>query len=68
MDKQEPKSRVDETHGGTLVQAIAPGELKSFNDAECQHEKLIRDDSEPDFNTFICANNRCSEVFMFAKE
>lgn len=65
-DKDQP-SRVDKTHGGELVEAIAPGELESFNDADCKHEKLIRDETEKDFNAFLCANPLCNEVFMYDK-
>lgn len=60
--------RVTKTHGGQIVQAIAPEELESFNDAECKHEKLVRDESETEFNAFVCANPKCGEVVLFNKD
>lgn len=61
------QSRVTKTHGGELVEAIAPEDLESFNDADCKHEKLIRDPSETDFNAFACANPKCNEVVLYNK-
>ena len=60
--------RVTKTHGGKLVEAVAPEELQSFNDADCKHEKLVKDESETDFNAFICANPSCNEVFIHGKQ
>lgn len=60
--------RVTKTHGGRLVEAVAPEDLESFNDATCKHEKLVRDESETDFNAFLCANPQCSEVFLYDKQ
>lgn len=59
--------RVSKEHGGTLVEAVAPEELESFNDADCKHENLIRDESETQWNAFICANTKCNEVVLFDK-
>lgn len=61
------RGRVDTEHGGELVEAIAPEELESFNDADCKHEQLIRDESETEFNAFFCANPKCNEVVLFDK-
>lgn len=55
------------THGGELVEAVAPEELESVNDAECKHEKLVRDETETDFNAFVCANPNCGVVVLFDK-
>lgn len=60
--------RITKTHGGQIVQAIAPEELESFNDSECKHEKLVRDESETEFNAFVCANPNCNEVVLFNKD
>ena len=60
-------NRVSKTHGGELVEAIAPEELESFNDADCQHERLVRDSSETEYNAFVCANPKCNEVVLFDK-
>lgn len=70
MAKDEPEtpSRIDKVHGGELVEAIAPQDLISFNDADCKHEKLVRDPSEKDFNAFVCANEKCGEVLLFYKD
>ena len=64
----ETPSRVDKTHGGELVEAIAPGDLTSFNDADCKHEKLVIDPTETDFKAFMCANPNCNEVMLYDKE
>lgn len=66
-EDKELLSRVDKVHGGEIVEAIAPGDLQSFNDADCKHKKLVKDDSETDFNAFLCANPLCSEVFLYDK-
>lgn len=61
------KGRIDSTHGGELVEAIAPEELEPINDPECKHERLVRDESEKDFNAFMCANSDCGIVVVFDK-
>jgi hypothetical protein len=61
-------SRVTKTHGGQTVESIAPEDLESLNDAECKHEKLVRDETETDYNAFVCANPKCSEVVLFSKD
>lgn len=66
-EDEEKISRVDKTHGGTIVESVAPGDLDSFNDADCKHEKLVRDESETDFNAFMCANPNCNEVMLYDK-
>jgi len=60
-------TRMSKTHGGELVESIAPEELESFNDATCKHEKLIKDPTETEFIAFVCANNNCNEVVLFDK-
>lgn len=74
-DKQEDErkateapGRVKSTHGGELVDAIAPEELISVNDADCKHEKLVRDETETDFIAFMCANPNCGEVMLYDKD
>lgn len=66
--EQATPSRMSKTHGGQTVESIAPEDLESFNDAECKHEKLIRDDTETEWNAFICANPKCNEVVLFDKD
>ncbi len=61
------KGRVETTHGGEIVEAIAPEEIELMNDPECKHEQLIRDESETEFNGFICANPDCGVVVLFDK-
>lgn len=61
-------SRMSKAHGGEPVEAIAPEDLESFNDAECKHERLVRDETETAFNAFVCANSKCSEVVLFDKQ
>jgi hypothetical protein len=61
------KGRVDSEHGGELVEAVAPGDLESFNDPDCKHDNLVRDESETEFNAFICTNPKCNEVVLFNK-
>lgn len=63
----EQPSRVNKTHGGTVVESIAPEDLESFNDADCKHERFIRDPNEKTYNAFICANPDCHEVLLYAK-
>lgn len=60
--------RVTKVHGGQVAESISVDELESFNDADCKHEKLVRDPSETEFNAFICANPNCSEVVLFNKK
>lgn len=60
--------RVTKAHGGQLVEAISFDQLEPMNDPNCKHEKLVRDESETDFNAFTCANTRCNEVFLFDKQ
>ena len=64
---REQQSRVNQVHGGQLVEAIATEDLESFNDADCKHETLVRDEDEIAFNTFVCKNPDCHEVFLFDK-
>jgi hypothetical protein len=64
---EERPDKVSRTHGGEVVEAIAPEELESMNEPECKHERLIRDVSEDDFNAFICANPKCGIVVLFNK-
>lgn len=66
--REERPDRVTKEHGGELVEAIAPEELESFNDANCKHVKLIRDRSETDFIAFACANPKCNEVVLYSKK
>ncbi len=66
--EQATPSRMSKTHGGEVVESIAPEDLESVNDAECKHERLVRDPSETEFNAFVCANDKCSEVVLFNKE
>lgn len=65
---QERMDRVTTAHGGQVVESIAPEDLESFNDADCKHEKLIRDDSETDFAAFMCANPLCNEIMLYDKD
>lgn len=62
------QTRMGKTHGGELVEAIAPSELESFNDPNCKHERLVRDPSETEFNAFVCANPDCNEVVVYNKD
>ena len=64
---KDAPTRMSTTHGGELVEAVSPEELESFNDANCKHPKLVRDETETDFNAFTCANPSCNEVFMYDK-
>lgn len=69
-NKPEPEqpSRVDKSHGGQIVEAVAPEDLESFNDAECKHEKVVRDPSEKDFVAFMCASPACNVVVLYNKQ
>jgi len=58
---------METTHGGELVEAIAPEELQPVNDASCKHENLVPDPTETDFNAFTCANEKCGVVLLFDK-
>lgn len=59
--------RMDKVHGGQVVEAIAPEDLESFNDADCKHENFTRDPDETEYNAFICDNPKCNEVLIYAK-
>lgn len=61
------KGRVEKTHGGEVVESIAPEDVELMNDPECKHEQLVRDETETDFNGFICANPDCGVVVLFDK-
>lgn len=61
------QDRVSKEHGGVLVEAVAPEDLESFNDANCKHENLVRDPTETEWNAFTCANEKCNEVVLFDK-
>lgn len=61
-------SAIKKKHGGETVESIAPEDLESFNDAECKHERLVRDETETEFIAFMCANEKCHEVVLFDKE
>lgn len=65
--EEQAPNRITKLHGGELVEAIAPEELESFNDADCKHNTLVRDASETEYNAFICANPKCNEVVLFDK-
>lgn len=62
------KGRVESTHGGEIVEAIAPEELELINDPECKHETLVRDETETEFNAFVCANPDCGIVALYDKQ
>lgn len=59
--------RVTKVHGGQVVEAISLDDLESVNDADCKHVTLVRDPTETEFNAFVCANEKCSEVVLFNK-
>lgn len=63
----ELASRVDKVHGGEIVEAVSAQDLESFNDADCKHLELIRDETEEDFNAFMCVNPLCNEVMLYDK-
>lgn len=67
QDAEQP-SRVDKVHGGVIVESIVTSSLQSFNDADCKHLKLVPDDSETDFQAFVCANPNCNEVMLYDKD
>lgn len=67
MTDKQPQLRIEKVHGGQNVENISTDQLTPVNDAACQHEKLIRDPSETDFTAFTCSNDKCGEVFIFAK-
>ncbi len=60
-------SRITLSHGGEVLESIAPEELVPFNDADCKHVNLVRDDTETETNTFFCSNPNCCEVFIYDK-
>lgn len=66
--EQATPSRMSKAHGGQTVESIAPEDLESFNDAECKHERLVRDETETQWNAFVCANPKCNEVVLFDKD
>ena len=66
--EQAVPSRMSKAHGGQTVESVAPEDLESFNDADCPHERLIRDDTELDYIAFTCANLKCNEVVIFSKD
>lgn len=63
-EKTEP-TRMGKVHGGKVVETISPDQLESFNDANCKHELLVRDETETDFNAFACANPACNEIVLY---
>lgn len=65
--EERNQSRVNRSHGGNLLEAVAPEELEPMNDTECVHETAIRDFTEKDFIAFKCANPRCGLVRLFEK-
>lgn len=65
--ESEKPGRFQKAHGGELVESISEDELELMNEPECIHETLIRDESETDFNGFICANPKCGIVVLFDK-
>lgn len=66
--EQATQSRMSKAHGGEVVESIAPEELESFNDDECKHERLVRDETETEWNAFVCTNPKCNEVVLFDKD
>lgn len=60
-------SRITKMHGGDFVDGIAPEELVSFNDSECEHKTLVRIEDDLNSNTFACANPNCNEIFIYDK-
>lgn len=62
------QSRMEKTHGGEVVEAVAEEELVLVNDPECKHELLVRDPTETEFNAFICANPNCGVVAIYDRE
>jgi len=66
-EKVEP-TRIGKVHGGETVESVSPDDLESFNDANCKHEMLVRDESETEFNAFVCANALCNEVVVYNKD
>lgn len=67
-EKPPEPSRVDSAHGGQIVEAVAPEDLESFNDAECKHKNVVRDPSETEFEAFMCANPACNVVVLYQKQ
>lgn len=65
---QNAKGRVESTHGGETVEAIAPEELVRVNDPDCKHERMVRDSSETEFNAFKCDNPDCGIIALYDKE
>lgn len=60
--KEQPKD-------DTLVEVIKVEELVAVHDADCPHVNLVRDGNGDDrWNTFVCDNPNCGEVFIFPKD
>lgn len=67
QSKESPKSRVDEVHGGEVVETIDPKHFVSVHDSGCKHDSIHRDYSEKDFIAFVCDNPNCAIVKLFDK-
>lgn len=65
---EERPDRVTRTHGGELVEAIAPEEVEPMNDPDCKHKTLVRDPSETEFNAFICSNPKCARIVLYDRQ
>lgn len=61
------QSRVNRTHGGNLLEAVAPEELEPMNDPNCPHTDIVRDETETDFIAWMCANPKCGVVVLYDK-
>lgn len=61
------KSRVDDQHGGELVEEIRSENIVLMNDPNCTHERMLRDETETDFLAFQCANPKCGIVKLIDK-
>lgn len=61
------QSRVNRSHGGNMVEAIAPEELEPMNEPNCPHTTATRDHSETDFIAFVCDNPKCGLVVLYDK-
>lgn len=64
---EERPDKVTRSHGGEVVEAIAPEEVELMNEPDCKHKTLVRDPSETEFNAFICTNPKCGVVVLFDK-
>ena len=65
-EKTEP-TRMGKIHGGKVVEAISPDDIVSVNDDIFNHELFVRDETEKDFNAFVCSNPACGEVIVYNK-